>query len=353
VPTQSRSAARREFRPVAEDQAAISVDLHDKDPAKSIERNTGTSVDDDLDRDERETRGSARESQEAFEERVSRSRVVQKRLTRQARELTRNFDQRLAEERAKHQRELAKYQRGGGGERVSRTTDAPDEAAHDREMTALQEQLVAAKEKGDSREEARLTLLITNKSNAFWHAKTMAQMGGGDGGQRDHREEETAAEQPKKGQPTRAGRKFIDANDWWDDPEFAAERAAANAIHQQLLDEGSDPEDEEHYAEIADKLTKKFRKLDVTIPGQRQARGRVEEEEEEEEEVETRRTSPTVGSRDRGNPSPNRRVSRNGRVRLSAADVANMKAYGMNPDNDKHVLAYAREAQLTDEAHGD
>lgn len=349
-------SARREYRPVAESQAVISVDLHDKDPSKSIERTTGTSVDDDIDRDERDSRsrGSDRDDRDGFEERFAKSPAVRKRLERQARQLTRNFDQKLAERDAEHQRELAKYRRGGGGEKIQRGADAPDEAAHDREIATLEEALAAAKDKGDSKEEARLSTLITKKINAFWHAKTVAMIGNTAGSERQEAEEVEARPAPKKGEPTRAGRKFIDSNDWWDDPEFAAERAAANAIHAQLIEDGSDPEEPEHYEEIAEKLTKKFRRLDVTIPGQRKTRGRDRDEEEgEEEEPENRRSAPTVGARDRGNPSQTRRVSRNGRVRLSPEDVQNMKNYGMNPDNDKHVLAYAREAQLTDEAHGD
>lgn len=279
---------------------------------------------------------------------MERNRAVQKRIGR----MQRNFDQKLADREAAHQREVADLRKEFRGLTASRgdqvsTTDAEHESA----QAKLQAELVAANEAGDSAEAARLTRLMTAKENEHWHKKTLAALhtGEGEGAEgKQGKERETPAGNGTRPAPS-AGKDWITANeDWWEDEEFLVERAAANAIHNQLRADGSDDSDPKHYQRVAKRLAKKFPALAI-----QKVAGKFEDDEDDEDEepkprnrdLETnggRGPSTNFGDRGGGNGGGNVR----GRMTLSAAQVANMRSVNMDPDNDAHVLAYAREANL-------
>jgi hypothetical protein len=107
-------------------------------------------------------------------------------------------------------------------------------------------------------------------------------------------------------------------HDWFDKPEFAAQKAATLAINAQLSREGFDDTEPEFYAE----LTKRVRDS-VKLPS---------------------RPKPprTVLSRSTEGRQPTPR----GRVIITAEDKATMRGFNLDPNNKAHLLAFAKEKAL-------
>lgn len=319
--------------------APITVDLKESDLKKSIKR---TDPDQQAEADAapaRATRGAGK----------SRTNDLAKRFGR----LQRQFDQRLAENEAKWQRELRdrdeKIERLSA-RRIDTRSDA-DEGAHDRKISDLEAQLADAMEKGESTKAARLQSQISEEHARYMAAQTAKQMGEAyDRDQEQRRSKDTGDErEPRRATgPTRLGRRFIGANaDWWDDPDYRIERMAAVEIDKELLaDDELDPNEPEYYEELQARLEEKFPDLDVELPTSRSARRAREEEEELEERPRGRQVQRPVrggavsAAANRGNDAPRRR---NGVVRLNAQQLENMRAFNLDPENDKHVSAYAAE----------
>lgn len=324
-------------------ETEISVDLNAADENKAVTRRASSDiasgVRDNADIDQ-PTRTKA--EKELF-----------KRMGRLERNLEKQFDQKMANREAEWQRERSEMQgkldklsldRGGGDDRA--------DAAHEAAMTALKDKLAAAYEKGDSAASADITLQISKLDAQFW-AKKAAAAGvtsretATDTAQRQPQTEQTA---PRKG-PTPAGARFMRANeDWWDDPDFAVEKGAADAIYLRLVQqEGFDPKDEETFKEVAKQLKEKFPKLAVRAG----RRGSENEEEDEGDDVQrdsspqARRSSPAARIDDRGAAGA---VNRGQRRTLSKEEIATMKACRLDPDNDKDVVTFLREAVALEQA---
>jgi hypothetical protein len=333
----NKSGAAAGFRPVDADQAnGMEVDLDATDPSKAVDRTRGSILS-----------SGKTESTEASEEDkfLDRSRAVKKRMAR----MQRSFDQKTAEQQAEFQRQLAERD-----ERLQRlearreeSGPAADEAAHETEMKSLEKQHEAALEKGDSAEATRLAREMAKKEAAFATKKTMAFV------EQSNKSRETAATKtaaaaaaPARAAPKTpaAAQEFIDANiDWWEDEEFQVERSAAEVLHRKLIEEGSDPDSRSHYVKLNKRLKAKFPTLEISSPVADE-----DDDDEAEEPAETRgkrARAPTVGV-DRGPPSQ----GGGNRVRLTPEDVANMRSFGLNPDDNKTVLRYTREKQASEAA---
>lgn len=319
-----------------EDRAIVDVNLDEKDASKAIERRKEAHLPpSEEERDDPETRF------------LNRSSAVKKRINR----IQRQFDQRMAERDAEHQREISALREDFnklGARKVE--TVAPDEAAHDRAIAALQSDLAAAHEAGESKKVAELTAKINRLEGEYWHKKTVAQMGA---------QEKPAAVTPPAARqeqsrvptgPTATAKKWMRANEWWDDPDFAGERAYANAIFAQLVeDDEMDADDPDTFKELGKRMAKKFKDLEVIDPeakrGKRKPKDEDDEDEEEELEVRGNKRAPVMQV-DRGTAQ----VRRGRGVTLNASDTAAMKQFGLDPNDDAHVLRWAAEKQATEEA---
>lgn len=286
---------------------------------------------------------------------LEKNRAVNKRIGR----ITRKYDQQLAEQEARHQREMRelsdrvnslKTTRGGEGGNA-------DEAAHEREMAALQKDYERALENGDSTKAAELHRQMTAKEAKFWHDRTVATMGG-DKGRRDSKRQDDGSQddrgQQQRRQPSRAGLAFTEANDWWDDPDYKVEKAGANAIFATMIDEeGYDPDDPRTYAKLAKRLGKKFKNLEIVVPG----RDDDDDEDEDDDDDGDDDASTRRGARARASQAAVHSVSRrddarparrNGQMHLTEADFSTMRQIGLNPDNNDHCMEFAlgkREAE--------
>lgn len=325
-------------------ETEISVDLNAADENKAVERRASSDIARSV-RDAADTDPPPRTKVE---------KEMFKRMGRLERNLEKQFDQKLANREAEWQRERSELKtqidklsvdRGGG--------ETQADAAHEAAITALKDKLAAAYEKGDSAASADITLQISKLDAQFWAKKAAAagvatrENAGTSEGVR--RETPQAAAPQSKG-PTAAGARFMRANeDWWTDPEFVVEKAATDAIYLKLVSqEGFDPKDEETFKEVTRQLKAKFPNLDVRSG----RRGPDDEEEGEADEVQgntrqTRRPAPATRIDDRGASSA---VNRGQRRTLSKEEVATMKACRLDPDNDKDVVTFLREAVALEQA---
>jgi hypothetical protein len=318
----------------------ISVDLNAADPAKAVTR-----------RDSKDIAKGVRDAadRDAAPTRTPGERAMYKRMSNLEKNLERQFDQRLANKEAEWQRERSEMKerldklsldRGDGSDKA--------DAAHESAIAVLKAKLEAAYEKGDSKESADITLQISKLDAQFW-AKKAAAAGVATRETADPNKGTTQQQQQQPANkttgPTRAGARFISANEeWWDDADFKVEQAATQAIYIDLVNqEGFDPKSPETYKEVARQLKAKFPSLAVKSG----RRGPEDDDEEEDDDTsegrpQTRRQAPSARIEDRGNGSRPR--DRGTQRTLTQEEIATMKACRLDPDNDRDVVQFLREA---------
>lgn len=325
-------------------ETVISVDLSESDGTKAVTRQTrpadiAASVRDDQGGGDRQNYSPA-------------ERKMFTRMSRFQKNISKQFDQKLADQEARHQQELSALRKQYEGVSVERQGDAEAASAHEKAMKLLEEKLAAANEKGDSIEAARITKEMIQADGAY-HAKLSgtkqrADTGGGAGGGTQQQQQQRPAG------PTPAGSRFILANEeWWEDPEFAIEKQAASTIYLELMNnEGYEANSDETFAEVAKRLKAKFRDLPV-VAGKRGRQAEpgdgdddddddLDQRDRDQDRGQNRRRAPAAAMQDRGEPSQ-RRQSGNRRT-LTDQEITTMKKVGMNPDNDKDVVQFLREA---------
>jgi len=324
----------------------ISVDLNAADPAKAVTRRNSADIARDV-RDNADTdtgtRGRTKLEKDMF-----------KRMSRLERNLERQFDQRLAAREAEHQRELSAMKERLDKVAVDRSGDDAADQAHETAIAALKQQLEAAYEKGDSKASADITLQISKLDAQFWAKKANAA------GvvQREKPADGTQQQQPpartSKTGPTIAGSRFIRANeDWWEDPEYVAENAACNAFYIELVTkEGFDPKSDETYKEIAKRMKEKFPDLGVKAGRRDPDEDDDDDEGARDTDTETRqrqRRAPAQRLDDRGGDADSLRNRGTNRT-LTKQEIETMKACRLDPDNDKDVVTFLREAVALERA---
>jgi hypothetical protein len=293
---------------------------------------------------------------------LNRSASVNKRITR----LQRTFSQQLADSEARSQRQIADLRRENASLKVNRGVTETDQAGHDAKIAQLTKDLEDAYEKGDSKKQAQVSAEIARLEGAFEAKKRAALLGTPEREERADRSEERERGEPdnKGNGPTREAQRWMRANDgWWEDSEFSIERAAAVVIDNELIADGSDPNDPEHYDELAERLLKKFpeMKAEIVMPGERKsrrnARDDADDDDDEGEERGTRNRRgngrpPVPGFNERDGERGARQASRGRSITLSRQQRENMVTFGLDPDNDDHVKEYAKSAEETNRAYG-
>lgn len=326
-------------------ETVISVDLTEADGTKAVTR---TAKPADIAASVRDDQGGG--------DRQNYSPAERKMFTRMSRfqkNISRQFDQKLADQEARHQQELSTLRKQYEGVSVERGGDQEAATAHERAMKDLQDKLAAANEKGDSTEAARLTSEMIRADGAY-HAKLSGTKqradtsGAGTGTQQQQ-------QRPAKGTgPTPAGSRFILANeDWWEDPDYAIEKQAASTIYLELMNnEGYEANSDETFAEVGRRLKAKFRDLPV-VTGKRRAAADEDLDQGLDEGLDDdpdataherapqRRRAPAGNIQDRGDASGRRNSG--SRRTLTAEEIGTMRKVGMNPDSDRDVVQFMRE----------
>lgn len=351
----------------------ISVDLSEGDPSKAVSRHAPRSDIASQVRDD-DDRGGSRGS---TPQRSKTEDAIFKRMTRMQRSMTKQFNQQLADSEAKHQREIAALrQSGGSGVSIDRDAQALKDA-HEKLMDDLTKALTEAQEKGDSAEAAKITAKMI-RADGEYHAKLAGTAVRRDAGGVDPNAggAGTGEAKPKPAGPTPAGSRFILANeDWWEDSEFEIEKAAASTIFIKLLDEGFTSNSEETFKEVAKRLKAKFPELEVKVHGGKRV-GRTEDGagdgngngddggddleggdgrgdgddgdgDSQQRERQRERRAPSGRFADRGAGSG--RNDGNRRT-LTSEEVKTMRLVGLNPDIDKDVISFLKEAVAMENA---
>jgi len=305
--------------------AQVDVNLAEKDTSKAISRVT-TSAE------------TTQEADHTDDERPRGNNRLDRDIAKRIGRLQRGFDQRFAEQSAEHQREMREMK-----ETVSklqtRNQDPTDLSDFQSELQELEEQYAAALEAGESAKASRINTKIATKAAELQAARMRPTQSA----QREQRTTETS--QPQRGSgATPLAKRFISANaDWWNDPDCKIERMAAIAIDDDLIQEGFDPNTAEHYEELKARMGDKFPTFDISLPGNRRRQAEQVDEENDEPPIrkqlaKKRPTSVSAGVNRGASPAVT-----NGRVRLTNDDFAQMRAYGLDPENDKHVRQWAEE----------
>lgn len=322
-------------------ETRISVDMNAADPTKAVTRSKsdiGEGVRDNADSGDRP--------------RTKAERDMFKRMTRLEQNLTRQFDQRAANREAEWQREKSELQQKIDKLSVDRTGDDAADAAHETAIGALKDKLAAANEKGDSAAAADVTAQMSRLDAQFWAKKATAA------GvvQREDKGTGAAAGAPAAGAaragkgPTAAGSRFITANDaWWDDPDYEMEQAAANQVYLRLVQqEGFDPKDDETFKEVAKQVKAKFPKLAIRA-------GRKDPEDDDDDDDvrqgadQSQRRAPAANLADRGDAGAGNRNRSTSRT-LTAEEMKTMRDCRLDPENDRDVVQFLREAQSLEAA---
>ena len=312
----------------SETVGAITVNLAETDPKKAVTRASmdSQSTDDDSIADVKKTRNH-KDRKDEFAKRIGRLRT--------------EFSQQQADQEARHQRELRELRDDINGLKVSKTntTLEADEAKHNATLADLEDRLTQALEAGDSTKAAKLQSAISEEHARYFSA--LAAKRNDVQQQNDKRVDPTRSTQQatNKG-PTANGKRFIAKNaDWWEDPEFRAEKNETIAIDGDLIREGFDPNSAEHYDEMVYRLSQKFPSLEVVNPFSTRSRRDADDDEDELTRPARTPVRSLSASANRGAAPEGARA--NGNVRLNRADIANMERFGMDPENPKHVVEYA------------
>lgn len=299
------------------------------------------------------SRGSVQRPRNQEDDRITeweqKSRKVQKRLVQQAR----SFEQRQAEQQAEFNRQLAlrddriaRLERGG-------QTDDQAEAAHQKVMDDFEAKIAAAQEEGDSAKVAKLTREMSTVDSKFWAAQTAKATGGAAKVDTTKNADGTPVRAAATViQPSKAGQKWAKANEeWFDDKTdrtHVAARAFANALYKDKIDAGDDKDEDEFYEEIRKEVEKRFPEIETTstLKGQQRRGADLGDDDDDDDDEDggvndrqrqQQRRPASLSLPNRGDPSKNRA---NRLATITSAEQRQMKAVGLDPANNKHVMQY-------------
>lgn len=330
-------------------ESSISVDLTESNPEKAVDRRRAVppTVRDPDDEPPRRTQTEDR---------------LFKRMNRLEANIRKEFNQKVADQDAKHQREISALREENERLQVERGENREATEAHEAAMLALTKELEAANEKGDSALAAQITARMI-RADGEYHAKLSGTKQRADGAKTKTSDDPNLQpqEQRRTG-PTAAGARFIKANEeWWDDEEFSIEKQAASQIYVDLTSkDGFEANSDETFKEVAKRLKAKFPRLEIKAHGVRKLASDPDDGNQGDDDAD-------LGDPDDGDPDdpPVRRAAaarladrgpagnanrNNQRRTLTPQEIKTMRSVGLNPDDDKDVVAFTREIQAADQA---
>jgi hypothetical protein len=300
--------------------------------------------------------------------------LSRKELARQIQDARRTAERKARKEIQTARAEVATVvgkleKRVDGIERTSKADEIDGEFAP--KIADIQEQIEAAMEAGDSKKVIELNTqlgeLTADRKLKKHQAKTAADT-----------TDDLDDEDGKKPKTIPRAQEWIDDQDWFDDPEYGYVRAYLNKLDKELQRKGYRPTDDDYYEKLEAKLDQKFpdiitRTVDGVDDrddeddedddrGRRSRRDRDDDDDRRGGEFDDiapksrrlRRRQRGAASRspvsegDRGGVNrerKNRREREGDTVTLNRSQIANMRAFGLDPDNTKHVEEYTLEVK--------
>jgi hypothetical protein len=212
------------------------------------------------------------------------------------------------------------------------------DAEYTTKVSDLEAKIEAAMEAGNSKDVIRLNRELAELTAEHKIKRAQAEA------------HETQDErQDRRDRPTTIPRaqEWLDEQDWFDDPEQAHVRAYLNKLDRVLQQKGYRPSDDDYYEQLEAKLDETFPGV-VTLTMERRDDDDDEDEEDEFSDIprrgkKRRRESP-VNSGDQSGSLKGRREreSQRSEKKLTRTRIANMRAFGLDPDNKDHVEEYLR-----------
>jgi hypothetical protein len=287
-------------------------------------------------------------------------------LTQTRRQAERKARQEILEARGEAAEVIGKLsKRVDGIERKGNQTEI--DAEFGPKIADLEQQIETAMEGGDTKKVVALNRQLgelTADRKIKIHQATQAKDDGDD----------SESAQPVRPKVPQRAQKWINRQDWFDDPEYAHVKAYLHKVDRDLLADDFDPDDDAYWAKLERKLEAKFPGVITPTVKKRRAKDDDEDDEDDDDDRHSRRKdddddddddrddrssrnrrrqrgaaerSPVSegdrGGASRGSDGEGRR--RRGEVTLSRSQVANMRAFGLDPDNKAHVEEYTLEVQ--------
>lgn len=243
------------------------------------------------------------------------------------------FRKRLAREQAAKQRATTRAEaaeaRAAKAEkqlrdnrRAERAIDKDDVT---RQITTAEEQLEEAIEKGNSKDQVRLTKELAKLQGRLIAADYVDDDDPDDG----------PDDTPRRPERNEALEEWLDGpGDWFDQKGHLKETRAAKALDKELAAEGFDPNEPEYFEELDSRLKERFPKL--------------YDDSEDETTPAPRRESPVAGVGDGATGDQESASKRGNKVVLTPADIANMERFGLDPNDPDVLKEYAMNKRQSD-----
>ena len=264
------------------------------------------------------------------------SKAMRKRLV----DVNRNANRRIAKAEARAGETISKLEtRITELERSGKTDDLEEEYAG--KIEGIEAAIEEAMEKGDSKEVTKLTRELSEVTTA----KAL---------KKHDLEQEIAADDADTDTDTHTiiprAQEWLDQQDvWWDDEEYADVREFVRGVDLKLQKKGYRPDDDDYYEMLEQVVEKKHPGVlvltpddelgevdldddDFDIPAKKKASRRKKRG--------GRRRSPVAEGDNAGVARAKKKARRDRGKTLTRARVANMKVFGMDPENPEHVEAY-------------
>lgn len=337
------------------------------EPEADTERQEGKRRKDSARKDDDEFDRDDRDALDDDEEVTLTRKELARELTRARQEAERNARKDLQEARAEATTAITKLtKRLDGVEKKSQTTDIASE--FDPKISDIEKEIEAAMEAGESVKviqlNKQLAELIADKKMAIRDAAKVEQ-------EDDEGEEGQAGK--KGGSTIPRAQEWLDEQPWWDDPKKQYIVAYVNSLDGALQRKGYRPTEDAYYEQLERQIEKKFPGVITLTMGEpdedgeddddRRGRRRSNDDDDEFDDIESRddrrrsarRRQREAGRRDspvgddRGGDGRERRERRerdeDDSITLTRAQIANMRAFQLDPDNPKHVEEYMLEAK--------
>lgn len=334
---------------MAEGSKAIEYEFEDlrrnTDPLPStvlaeleVDEETGalTDADDTGDRDD--------EGDDADEEMVPLS-EVNKRIARVRKE----SDRKIAEATNEAGKEIGDLQK-----RLGAIEDQDEVGAlefdHRTKVETINKEIEKAMEDGDSKGVTRLTTELAEATAAVTiEREKIKHKRAAD----EHEDPDDLHDPDKPPAVIPRAKDWLSEQDWWDDPENAHVKRFVNRLDAKLQEKGYSPHDDDFYEQLEETVENKYPGI---ITHTMEDLGLDDEGEGDEfDDIPNKRSASKkkarraarrqpVGGKDatsgRGRPR-----NRNRGKTLNRNQIANMKMFGMDPDNKEHVEAYLAEVK--------
>lgn len=223
---------------------------------------------------------------------------------------------------------------------------------YETEIERLDREIDEAVESGDTKKVSQLTREMSRLTAE--HAVKTEQLKSRQNEHDDPDDLNQRSDQPKV---IPRANDWLAEQDWWDDPEHARVKRFVRKLDLALQERGYDPNDDDFYEQLESAIEKKYPGVIVhTMDDDRDPE--LEDDDDEFAEIPSKRARSRKKARRAANRQPvggdgertggKRRRNRDGDggrkgKTLNRNQVANMRMFGMDPNNKDHVEAYLRE----------